>query len=134
MNEAELAPRFTLDVEIDKRSNDRSLVLNICTSFIAGEDGDVSNMALIEADFPSGFIADLPTTQDSLKNVTVVKKVETKNSQTVVVIYLDNVSTTQICLQVTAYQLCQIANEKPVSVTIQDYYSNGKKNINRSSY
>lgn len=129
MNYEEISPRFVLDVEIDKSSNDYSLVLNICTSYIADDDGDISNMALVEVELPTGFTADLQTITDSLSAVKGFKKVETKNGNTVVVIYLDNVSTTQICFQTTAYQLCQIADEKPVSVIIQDYYRNGERDI-----
>lgn len=53
LNIVEVSPRFKLDVTIDKKSNDYSLVLNICTSYIAGKDGDTSNMALMEVELPT---------------------------------------------------------------------------------
>lgn len=87
-------------------------------------------MAVIEAAVPSGFNVDLQSTTDLLQNVKSFKKIETKNSNTVVVIYLDNVSTAQICLQITAYRLVQIANGKPCPVNIFDYYDNGKETVN----
>lgn len=130
LNDEEASPRFNLNVEIDTKSNDYSLVLNICTSFIAGADGNTTNMALIEAELPTGFTADLQTTKNALSTVKGFKKVETKKGNTIVVIYLDNLSTTKVCLQVTAYRLCQIADEKPVAVIVQDYYRNGEmKNL-----
>ncbi|KAJ6633451.1 CD109 antigen [Pseudolycoriella hygida] len=127
LNNVEVSPRFVLDVEVDKKSNDYSLVLNICTSFIAGNDGNTTNMAIVEAELPTGFTADLQTTKSALASVKGFKKVETKNGNTVIVIYLDNLSTVQVCLQVFAYRLCQIADEKPVAVIVQDYYSNDRR-------
>lgn len=114
---------------VDKTSNDYSLNLNICTSFIPAADGNSTNMAVIEAELPTGFVADLQSIQEKLKGNPNVKKIETKNGNTVVVIYLDSVSQTQICLQVTAYRTCQVADEKPVSVQVYDYYNNGKYKI-----
>lgn len=121
-----MSPRFKLSVEINKKSNDYNLVLNICTSFIPGADGDTSNMAVIEAELPTGFVADLQTIKQTLEKSKDVKKIETKNGNTVVVIYLDNVGAIQICLQITAYRMCQIADEKPVSVQVYDYYNNSE--------
>lgn len=121
-----MSPRFKLNVEIDKNSNDYSLILKICTSFIAAGDGDTSNMAVIEAELPSGFVADLQTIKENLEKIKDVKRVETKNGNTVVVIYLDNVGANQICVQINAYRMCQIADEKPVAVQVYDYYNNSE--------
>lgn len=127
LNDAEASPRFVLSTDVDKKSNDYSLVLNVCTSFIAGNDTDTTNMALVQVELPTGFTADLQTTKSSLSTVKGFKKVETKKGSTIVVIYLDNLSTTKICLQVTAYRVCQVADEKPVAVIVQDYYRSGEK-------
>lgn len=119
-----MSPRFKLSAKVDKNSNDYYLELNICTSFIPGADGDSSNMAVVEAELPTGFSADLQSIKEKLEGNAVVKKIETKNGNTVVVIYLDNVGVDKICLQLTAYRMCQIADEKPASVQIYDYYDN----------
>lgn len=126
LNNAEASPRFILNAFVDKKSNDYSLVLNICTLFIAGNDNDTTNMALIEAELPTGFTADLQTTKNFLSTVKGFKKVETKKGNSIIVIYLDNLSTTEVCLQVTAYRVCQVADEKPVAVIVQDYYRSGE--------
>lgn len=127
LNDAEKSPRFTLTVNVDKKSNDNSLILNICTKYIADSDGDTTNMAIIEAELPSGFTADLASTKTALASVKGFKKVETKKGNTVIVVYLDNLSSTsELCLQVVAYRLCQVAGQKPVAVTVQDYYRTGK--------
>ncbi|KAG4076804.1 hypothetical protein HA402_009150 [Bradysia odoriphaga] len=127
LNTAEMSPRFKLKAEVSKNSNDYHLVLNICTSFIPAADGYSSNMAVIEAELPTGFVADFQSIQEELKGNPVVKKTETKNGNTVVVIYLDNVGANEICLELTAYRMCQIADEKPVSVQVYDYYDNSRR-------
>lgn len=126
LNDAEASPRFTLTVNVDKNSNDNRLILNICTKFIAGPDGNTTNMVIVQAELPTGFTADLDTTKTGLTSVTGFKKVETKKGNTIIVVYLDNLSITEVCLQVVAYRLCQVAGQKPVSVTVQDYYRTGK--------
>lgn len=126
LNSVEMSPRFKLSVQVDKNTNDYNLNLNICTSFIPGLDGNSSSMAVVEVELPSCFVADLQTIQEKLKDNTDVKKIETKNGNTVVVFYLDNVGPIQICLQVIAYRMCQIADEKPVSVQVYDYYNNSE--------
>lgn len=83
-------------------------------------------MAVVEAELPSGFVADLQTIRENLTKIKDVKKIETRNGNTVVVIYLDNVGVDQTCLQITAYRMCQIADEKPVSVQVYDYYDNSE--------
>lgn len=83
-------------------------------------------MAIVEAELPTGFTADLQTTKEALSTVKGFKRVETKKGNTVIVIYLDNLSTATVCMQVTAYRLCQIADEKPVAVIVQDYYRSGE--------
>ncbi|XP_037049174.1 CD109 antigen-like [Bradysia coprophila] len=127
LNTAEMSPRFKLNAHVGKNSNDYHLVLNICTSFIPAADGNSSNMAVIEAELPTGFVADFQSIQEELKGNPVVKKIETKNGHTVVVIYLDNVGVSEICLQLNAYRMCQIADEKPVSVQVYDYYDNSRR-------
>lgn len=127
LNDAEASPRFTLTVNVDEKSNDNSLILNICTKFIAGPDGDVTNMAIVQAELPTGFTADLGSTKTGLAAVKGFKKVETKKGNTIIVVYLDNLSTTEVCLQVVAYRVCQVAGQKPVAVTVQDYYRTDRR-------
>lgn len=129
LNTAEMTPRFKLTAQVGKNSNDYQLELNVCTSFIPGADGSTSNMAVVEAELPTGFVADLQAIQEKLKGNAIVKKIETKNGNTVVVIYLDNVGATEICLQLIAYRMCQVADEKPVSVQVYDYYDNSECNF-----
>ena len=93
------------------------------SSFIASDDESVSNMAIMEVNLPSGFVTDL----DQLPtDVAGVKKVETQNNDTLVVIYFDNLSTTKTSVKVYAYRTNKVADLKPTAVTVYDYYDTCK--------
>lgn len=83
-------PLFTLDPQVDKNSNANHLQLSICSGFVATREANESNMAVMEVSLPSGFTVDM----DSLPSLEVsqnVKRVETKNGDTMVVLYFDKV-------------------------------------------
>ena len=83
-------PLFTLDPQVDKNSNANHLQLSICSGFVPTREANESNMAVMEVSLPSGFTVDM----DSLPSLEVsqnVKRVETKNGDTMVVLYFDKV-------------------------------------------
>jgi hypothetical protein len=64
---------------------------NSWISFIPTKEANESNMAVMEVSFPSGFTVD----QDALPSLELsqnVKRVETKNGDTMVILYFDKVS------------------------------------------
>ena len=76
MNVTGVWPRFVLDPQVNRNSNQDFLHLTICTSFVPDTLTDKSNMAVMEVSFPSGFSNDpdtLPFLQ-STKNVKVKSK------------------------------------------------------------
>lgn len=83
-------------------------------------------MAVLEVSMPSGF----NTETDSLLKLTDienVKKVETKDSETVIIIYFDNLKANEIvCPLFDGYQVYKVADQKPASVVIYDYYDSCK--------
>uniref|UniRef100_A0A6B2E4V8 CD109 antigen n=1 Tax=Phlebotomus kandelakii TaxID=1109342 RepID=A0A6B2E4V8_9DIPT len=120
-------PRFTLDPQVNKNSNQDFLHLSVCTSFIPdGAAGNESNMAVMEVGFPSGFTADLDTLP-SLQMLEKVKKVETKEGDTKVVLYFDNLDRKERCPTLTAFRTFKVAHQKPAAVTVYDYYDNARK-------
>lgn len=80
-------------------------------------------MAVMEVEFPSGYTADLDRIP-SIESSENVKKVETKNGDTVVIIYFDNLSTKELCPTLDAFRTHKVANQKPAPVTVYDYYDN----------
>lgn len=84
-----------------------------------------SNMAVMEVNFPSGFTADT----DSLPSLEVsqnVQRVETKNEDTTVMLYFNNISMIEYCPTVSAFRTHKVADLRPVYVTIYDYYDSCK--------
>lgn len=98
---------------------------DIQNSFIPAGGVNTSNMAVMEVSFPSGFTADLDTLP-SLKSSENVKKVETKDGDTVVVIYFDDLGRKELCPTLDAFRTHKVAETKPAPVTVYDYYDNCK--------
>ncbi|KAI4464831.1 macroglobulin / complement [Holotrichia oblita] len=120
-------PMFTLDPQVDKNSNEHHLQLSICTAFVSRNlsENSASNMAVMEVNLPSGFTVDV----DSLPSLEVsqnVQKVETKNDTTVV-LYFHNTTIQEYCPTVSAFRTHKVAKQKPVAVTIYDYYDSSRK-------
>lgn len=125
MNVTGAWPRFTLDPQVNKNSNQDYLHLTVCTSYVPSASSTTSNMAVMEVSFPSGFTYDLETLP-SLQGRDNVKRVETKDSDTMVVLYFDNLNSTELCPTLSAYRTHKVANQKPAPVIIYDYYDNSK--------
>lgn len=82
-------------------------------------------MAVMEVNLPSGFTADM----DALPSLEVsqnVQKVETKNMDTTVVLYFNNLTINEYCPTVSAFQTHKVANQKPAAVVVYDYYDSCK--------
>ncbi|XP_058816280.1 thioester-containing protein 1 allele R1-like, partial [Topomyia yanbarensis] len=118
-------PRFVLDPQVNKNSNQDYLHLSVCTSFVPATGQNSSNMAVMEVGFPSGFTADSDTLP-SLENMDYIKKVELKDGDTIVVLYFDSLDRKEICPTVSAFRTHKVAKQKPAPVVIYDYYDNSR--------
>lgn len=125
MNDTGAWPGFTLDPIVDRNSDQNILHLSVCTSYIPSGRENTSNMAVMEVAFPSGFTVDLDTLP-FLETFYGVKRVETKEGDTVVIMYFDNLDSNKVCPALTAYRTHKVANQKPAAVTVYDYYDNSK--------
>lgn len=97
----------------------------IQNSFVSIGNENKSNMAVMEVQFPSGFTADLDTLP-SLEVSENVMKVETKNADTVVVVYFDHLTRKELCPTLDAFRTQKVAEQRRAAVTIYDYYDNCK--------
>ncbi|XP_015369821.1 PREDICTED: CD109 antigen-like isoform X2 [Diuraphis noxia] len=116
-------PLFSLDPQVDKNSNANHLQLSVCSGFRGGND---SNMAVMEVTLPSGFTVDndaLP----SLRLSNNIKRIETKDGDTVVMLYFDKMMAKEYCPTISAFQTHKVANQKPVPVTVYDYYDQSRR-------
>lgn len=85
-----------------------------------------SNMVVLEVSLPSGYLAESDALQNVL-NAQNVKKVETKNADTVFVVYFDNLVVNRtVCPVFEAYRMHSVDEPKPIPITVYDYYENGK--------
>ncbi|KAG7209379.1 hypothetical protein KM043_015478 [Ampulex compressa] len=119
-------PHFTLDPQVDKNSNTNHLQLSICSGFVPTKDANESNMAVMEVSLPSGFTVD----KDSLASLQVsqnVKRVETKDGDTMVILYFDKMIRQEYCPTVSAFRTHKVAKQKPVPVSIYDYYDSSRR-------
>lgn len=113
-------PAFWLNPQIDKTSNKNYLQLSICTYYKGA--GDASNMAVLDVELPSGYVADTEAL-DGLRRAKSVKRVDTSDGDTRVTIYLDKVTREEQCVTVPAYKAAMVSNNRPVPVHIYDYYN-----------
>ncbi|CAK9821472.1 CD109 antigen [Anthophora retusa] len=119
-------PLFTLDPQVDKNSNANHLQLSVCSSFVPTKEANESNMVVMEVSLPSGFTVD----KESLPSLEVsqnVKRVETKNGDTLVVLYFDEMNRQEYCPTVSAFRTHKVAKQKPVPVTVYDYYDSSRR-------
>ncbi|XP_046483767.1 CD109 antigen isoform X3 [Neodiprion pinetum] len=119
-------PLFTLDPQVDKNSNANHLQLSICSGFVPTKEANESNMAVMEVSLPSGFTVDI----DSLPSLEIsqhVKRIETKNGETMVVLYFDKMIREEYCPTVSAFRTHKVAKQKPVPVSIYDYYDSSRR-------
>lgn len=83
-------------------------------------------MVILEVTLPSGYTAE----SDTLLNVSNsynVKKVETKNGDTTFVVYFDHFDARkEICPVFDAFRAHEVAKQKPVPISIYDYYDSSK--------
>lgn len=111
-------PSFRINPLVDRNSNRNLLVINACTSYT--KQG-TSNMAVMEINLPSGYTVDKDSLP-ALLRVTDVKRVESKDGDSKVVIYFDSLGNTDVCPTVKAYRTYRVAKQKPTAVRVYDYY------------
>uniref|UniRef100_A0A0A9YF98 CD109 antigen n=4 Tax=Lygus hesperus TaxID=30085 RepID=A0A0A9YF98_LYGHE len=116
-------PLFNLAPKVEEASTKDHLILAVTLSFAGGKE---SNMAVMEVTLPSGFTIDDEGLK-ALKMTDKIKKVETKDDDTVVILYFDKVTSESMCPVISAYKSFKIAKQRPVPVTIYDYYDNSRR-------
>jgi len=112
-------PSFYLDPKLDPLSNSRHIKVSVCTGWEG--DGEASNMAVMEIDLPSGFTVD-EASIPGLYKYRSVKRVETTEGDTRVVIYFDEISKFETCPTVLGYYTAKVARQKRSAVQVYDYY------------
>ncbi|XP_070502251.1 CD109 antigen-like [Chironomus tepperi] len=125
IDNSEKKPRFTLEPTIGSASHKEYLHLIVCTKFVPDKFATKSNMAVMEVTLPSGFTFDTDYIED-LRVTKGVKKVETQDSDTIVILYFDDIDATEVCPEFKAYRTHGVAKQKPSPIIIYDYYDNSR--------
>uniref|UniRef100_A0A0A1WMQ8 TEP1-F n=1 Tax=Zeugodacus cucurbitae TaxID=28588 RepID=A0A0A1WMQ8_ZEUCU len=118
-------PSFEIKTIINKNTPILKLVMDACVEYTG--EGDASNMAILEVTLPSGYVAD-EDAFERLKSVPRVRQVETQKSDTLIAIYFESLPKREIqCLSIEALRLYAVAQQKPASIVLYDYYDTLKR-------
>ncbi|NXL85239.1 A2ML1 protein, partial [Alectura lathami] len=117
---------FDLRVETEPKTCTSDASARFCLRLRARYTGEraTTNMAVIEAKLPSGYIPDKGSMVE-LKRQKLVKKVEVQTDQ--VTIYLDQLTKEEETFTFTAIQDFPVRNLQPATVTLYDYYETGDR-------
>jgi CD109 antigen len=130
VNETAAQPRFTIEPVVKPSVYPSSLEFEACVAFIpdvGADDGtNESNMAVMEIDLPSGYQFDADQRQ-TLQQTQSVKKLETRNDDTQIVLYFEHLTTVKVCPQIKAIRTHKVAHQKPVAIVVYDYYDTTRK-------
>ncbi|XP_033174138.1 pregnancy zone protein [Drosophila mauritiana] len=125
--EKEPKPSFKIQTTVLPESSPANLELSVCVDYVEEGKSKESNMAILEVSLPSGYTADEDSFGD-IRNIERVRLVETKNGDSVVVIYFENLAKNEDkCIRIEAFRTHAVANQKPSSVVLYDYYDTNKK-------
>ncbi|XP_030260339.1 CD109 antigen isoform X1 [Sparus aurata] len=113
---------FHLYVDLFDTESD-SAHLHICSSLSEGSGLNATGMAIMEVGLLSGFT--LPP--EGLPTGEALKKVETQPGK--VVLYLDSVTTNEMCLQIPLVMEYKVAKVQEASVIIYDYYEPRRRTV-----
>lgn len=112
-----------------KLVNAEHMRLDIITAYQPPEGNDLgnqSNMVIMEITLPSGFVVNSELLNSQKSTQTLIKRIETKNADTVAIIYFDHLYLVPITLQIDGFREHLVEEQKPASILIYDYYDNGK--------
>ncbi|KAH8405167.1 hypothetical protein KR222_007055, partial [Zaprionus bogoriensis] len=120
-------PIFTIKTDIHKDNPAAKLVMSVCVEYVEEGKAKSTNMAILEVSLPSGYTADEETFKD-IQEVEGVRLVETKNDDSVIVIYFESLPKgANKCLPIEAFRTHAVANQKPAPIVLYDYYDTNKK-------
>ncbi|KAL7739077.1 hypothetical protein ACLKA6_011410 [Drosophila palustris] len=120
-------PSFKIQTIIKPEAPPAKLELSVCVEYVEEGKAKASNMAILEVSLPSGYTADEDSFKD-IQDIERVRLVETKNDDTVVVIYFESLPKGELkCLPIEAFKTHAVANQKPAPIVLYDYYDTNKK-------
>ncbi|XP_037809423.1 CD109 antigen-like [Lucilia sericata] len=113
-----------------KVKNNNDINLEVCFVYQGFYDinNEVTNMVIMEINLPSGFAFEAENSM-SLRQNKIVQKIETKNSESTLILYLQKLEeNTNYCLEVPAEKRNEIIMPKPAAIIMYDYYNLTRSN------
>lgn len=98
--------------------------MKICAAYTRG---DRSNMAIVEANTPSGYAFDEEELISLRNNEGVFKRYELENKDSHVNLYFEGLEAQSKCVSLLAYRIYLVAKHAPGEVSVYDYYDNTQK-------
>ncbi|KAH8411883.1 hypothetical protein KR222_001277 [Zaprionus bogoriensis] len=127
--EKDKKPSFKVTPTV-KDTPSQQLALEVCAEFVPLDSSDAgkdSNMAVMEIALPSGYVGDKDSF-DKIESVDRVKRIETKNSDSTVIVYFDSLTPGDVkCLPVEGTRAHAVAKQKPAAVSLYDYYETDRR-------
>ncbi|KAJ8356094.1 hypothetical protein SKAU_G00188880 [Synaphobranchus kaupii] len=106
---------LSVNVIADEWNTDH-FTITVCTRLLANQGINQTGMALMEVGLLSGF----SLAQDGVETSDLVKKVETSPGK--VVLYLDSVTQSLVCVRIPTMRDFKVAHVQDVAVVVYDYY------------
>ncbi|XP_054743836.1 thioester-containing protein 1 allele R1 isoform X6 [Anastrepha obliqua] len=128
-NLAEKDKKPSFQIKTDIKNEKLSIAVDVCVEYVplANAEQSESNMAVLEVSLPSGYTADSESFE-AIEVVDSVKRTETKNSDSTVVVYFDSLTAGDVkCVPVKATKTHAVAKQKPAAVSIYDYYDTNRR-------
>ncbi|XP_069963587.1 thioester-containing protein 1 allele R1 isoform X5 [Bactrocera oleae] len=125
--EKDKAPSFQVTTNVKEDQN--LLIMDVCAEYVPEDAAEQkeSNMAVMEIALPSGYTAETEAFS-AIEAVDHVKRTETKNSDSTVIVYFDGLKPADSkCVPVKASKTHAVAKQKPAAVTIYDYYQTNRR-------
>lgn len=104
--------------------------LEICFTYHALMQtiSNATNMVIMEANLPTGFKTEAEISRDLVEN-DFIQRIETKNDETIMVLYFDKLSTDiKHCIHIETFRTYEVEEIKPAAIVMYDYYNNSRIN------
>uniref|UniRef100_A0A182QYC9 TEP1-F n=1 Tax=Anopheles farauti TaxID=69004 RepID=A0A182QYC9_9DIPT len=127
-----LSHEYTVDVRnISKQFNlavntsytNYTLILEVCTSYDAAISFQRSNIALVEVNFPSGFVGDKRSIKNLSENANKIQNYEFRYGQTALVVYYSSMGPEKNCFEVHAHRRFEVIFHRPSYVLVYDTFN-----------
>ncbi|XP_037809419.1 CD109 antigen-like [Lucilia sericata] len=120
----DIKPKFVFN-------NTEEITLQVCFTYQKDSESvnQISNMVIMEANLPSGFRFE-EESRMSLTQNKLIQKIEFKNSETTIILYLDKLEgNSNHCLEMPADKTNEVLMLKPAAIKMYDYYNLSRSNI-----